>query len=93
MDLPAPIIAKNDYKRVLQMVAWPPHGGLLLSKRLVLEPWKNNGKSFPTTFISPSWRSHCDCNLSCLGLMSAPGREARKEGHCPPKMTRTKMSW
>ena len=71
MDLPAPIIAKNDYKRVLQMVAGPPHGGLLLSKRLVLEPWKNNGKSFPMTFISPSWRSHCDCNLSCLGLMSA----------------------
>ena len=32
-----------------------PLGGLVLGKRLILEPGKNNGKSFPMTFISPSW--------------------------------------
>lgn len=54
MELPAPIIGKNDYKPVLQMVVGPPLGGLVLGKWLILEPGKNNGKSFPMTFISPS---------------------------------------
>ena len=83
MDLLAPIIGKNDCKPVLQMVAGPPCGGLLLGKRLLLEPGKNNGTSFPMPLVSPCWRSHCVCNFRCWGtnVCNSSGRPA---GPPPP---------
>ena len=85
MDLPALIIGNNDRKPVLQMVAGPPRGGPLLGKRLLLEPAKNNGKSFPMPFISPCWRSHCVCNFRCPGsnVWNSSGRPA---GPPPPSL-------
>ena len=56
-----------------------------MGKRLLLEPGKNNGKSFPMPFISPCWRSHCVCNFRCWGtnVCNSSGKPA---GPPPPSL-------
>lgn len=71
MDLPAPIIGKNDYKPVLQMVVGPPLGWACIGQTAYFGAREEQREIFSYDLHFSLLRSHCACNFRCQGLMSA----------------------